>query len=103
MESPSPEGHEPILRREAILPRPQGAGTGVILLATISMMFAISSSLMLIHSHSVRRCANWHRPAQVHTAPAIRPCNEPQLQMRADGTQEIRYQVCTPAAPLRAR
>jgi hypothetical protein len=111
------------LRREVMAPRRPSSSFGLVAVSTMAMVFAVSSSLLLFSAHRHRRC---HGSVPVHTqnvprvphAPPPAPppppmmretmpppaeqtktCGTPVYHSNADGSQEVRYELCTrPAA-----
>lgn len=105
-------------------PRRPSSSFGLIAVSTMAMVFAVSSSLLLFSAHRHRRC---HGSVPVHTqnvprvphAPPPAPpplmmretplpplerseqaktCGTPVYHSNADGSQEVRYELCTPPA-----
>jgi hypothetical protein len=107
-------------------PRRPSSSFGLIAVSTMAMVFAVSSSLLLFSAHRHHRC-HGSVPVHTQNAPRAAPpmlreatpppppppveqveqadraeqaktCGTPVYRSNADGSQEVRYELCTPPA-----
>lgn len=97
---------QPDLTKEVLAPQNPYSGLGVVIVASLAMFMAVSSSALVLRARMARSCAtsgsayqsqlpaavSWH--ASTRPAPA-ETCGVPEYRSNADGSVSVYFKVCS--------
>jgi hypothetical protein len=90
------------LTKEVLAPQSPYSGLGVVIVASLAMFMAVTSSALVLRARMARSCATgaYHSqlPAAVswHGTPApAETCGVPEYRSNADGSVSVYFKVCT--------
>jgi hypothetical protein len=95
------------LTREVLAPQNPYSGLGVVIVASLAMFLAVTSSALVLRARMARSCAMSARPYQSELPAAVdwhatapktaraETCGVPEYRSNGDGSVSVYFKVCT--------
>jgi hypothetical protein len=93
------------LTREVLPPQKPSSGFGILMVASLTMFFAIASSAFVLRARMVRTCPGQQAPlvlpdqVLVEWDDRARECGTPAYRTHPDGSTTVFFEVCPQGTP----